>query len=55
MADVHILLAKAYLNLGDRSGVTAQLRLYLEEDPKGPLADQVRKSLAAGETPAPRR
>jgi tetratricopeptide (TPR) repeat protein len=45
MADVHLLLAKAYLSLKDESAVAAQLRLYLEENPKGPIADQVRKTL----------
>jgi tetratricopeptide (TPR) repeat protein len=55
MADVHILLAKAYLNLGDRPAVTVQLRLYLEENPKGPLADQVRKNLATADAPPSRR
>jgi tetratricopeptide (TPR) repeat protein len=47
MADVHILLAKIYLSLQDYPALTAQLRLYLEESPKGPMADQVRKNLAA--------
>jgi len=44
-ADVHILLAKIYLTLKDSPAVEAQLRLYLDENPKGPLADQVRRNL----------
>jgi tetratricopeptide (TPR) repeat protein len=46
MADVHLLLGKVYLNLGDRNSVTVQLQLYLDENPKGPTADLVRKTLA---------
>lgn len=45
-ADVHILLAKIYLSLQNYPAVESQLRLYLDENPKGPLAGQVRKSLA---------
>jgi tetratricopeptide (TPR) repeat protein len=46
MADVHLLLSKVYLNLGDRNSVSAQLQIYLDENPKGPTADLVRKNLA---------
>ena len=44
-ADVHLLLAKVYLALKDSPSVVAQLEIYLKENPKGPIADQVRKSL----------
>jgi tetratricopeptide (TPR) repeat protein len=47
MADVHLLLAKVYLSLKDYPEVATQLRFYLEENPKGPMADQVRKTLAS--------
>jgi tetratricopeptide (TPR) repeat protein len=46
MADVHLLLGKIYLNIGDRNSVPVQLRLYLDENPEGPTADLVRKNLA---------
>jgi tetratricopeptide (TPR) repeat protein len=45
-ADVHLLLAKIYLAGQAHSEVVKQLRLYLEENPKGPLADRVRQNLA---------
>ena len=45
MADVHLLLAKVYLSLEKYPALIGQLRLYLEENPKGPLADRVRQNL----------
>lgn len=45
-ADVHLLLAKIYLKLQRYSDLVSQLKTYLVENPKGPMADQVRKSLA---------
>ncbi len=45
-ADVHLLLAKIYLKLQRYSDLVIQLQTYLAENPKGPMADQVRKSLA---------
>jgi tetratricopeptide (TPR) repeat protein len=45
-ADVHLLLAKIYLAAKAHADVVTQLKLYLEENPKGPLADRVRQNLA---------
>lgn len=45
MADVHLLLAKVYLALKQYPLLVAQLELYLDENPKGPVADRVRKNL----------
>jgi hypothetical protein len=45
-ADVHLLLAKIYLAAQAHSNVVTQLKLYLDENPKGPLADRVRQNLA---------
>jgi tetratricopeptide (TPR) repeat protein len=45
MADVHVLMAKLYLSQKKYAELVAQLRLYLEENPSGPVADQVRKTL----------
>ncbi len=45
-ADVHLLLAKIYLAVKDHSALVTQLKLYLEENPKGSLADRVRRNLA---------
>lgn len=45
-ADVHVLLAKIYLAAQNHEAVVTQLKLYLVENPKGPLADRVRQNLA---------
>ena len=45
MADVHLLLAKIYLSRTNHQALISQLRFYLEEDPRSPLADRVRKNL----------
>jgi tetratricopeptide (TPR) repeat protein len=52
LADVHLVLAKVYLNLKDQSAVIDQLRLYLDENPKGPVADRVRRNLEKLQKPA---
>ena len=46
MADVHLLLAKLYLSLEKYPALVTQLRTYLDENPRGPVADRVRKNLA---------
>jgi len=45
-ADVHLLLAKIYLAAQNFPALVAQLKLYLAEKPKGPMADRVRQNLA---------
>jgi tetratricopeptide (TPR) repeat protein len=45
-ADVHLLLAKIYLAGQAHSDVVTQLKLYLQENPKGSMADRVRQNLA---------
>jgi tetratricopeptide (TPR) repeat protein len=59
-ADVHLLLAKVYLSRQNYAAVTDQLRLYLDENPKGDFADRVRKNLeemtrAAAQPASPRK
>jgi tetratricopeptide (TPR) repeat protein len=44
-ADVHVLLAKIYLAVQKHDALVSQLKLYLAENPKGPLADRVRQNL----------
>ena len=45
-AEVHLLLAKIYSAGGRRAEVAAQFRIYLQENPKGAMADRVRQNLA---------
>jgi len=45
-ADVHLLLSKVYLKLKRYPDLATQLETYLAENPKSPLADQVRKTLS---------
>ncbi|HYR86391.1 MAG TPA: tetratricopeptide repeat protein [Terriglobia bacterium] len=45
MADVHLMLAKVYLALKNYPALVGQLRLYLDENPKGSVADRIRKNL----------
>jgi tetratricopeptide (TPR) repeat protein len=45
--DVHVILAKIYEGQGNRAALITQLRMYLEENPEGAVADQVRKQLSA--------
>jgi tetratricopeptide (TPR) repeat protein len=45
MADVHLVLAKVYLSMKKYPALISQLRLYLDENPRGPMADRVRKNL----------
>lgn len=44
--EVHLVLAKIYASLGKHPQVISQLKTYLEENPKGPMADRVRQNLA---------
>jgi len=44
-ADVHLLLGKIYLRLRRYPDLVTQLETYLVENPKGSVADQVRRSL----------
>jgi tetratricopeptide (TPR) repeat protein len=44
-ADVHLLLAKIYLLNKNYPALITQLDTYLEENPDGPAADQVRQTL----------
>ncbi len=46
-----LLLGTIYIAKGDRSGALQHLRKYLEIVPKAPDADQVKKTIAALETP----
>ena len=43
--DVHLILAKIYEDRKNRVALITQLRTYLEENPRGTLADQARKQL----------
>ena len=45
MADVHLMLAKVYLSLKKYPALIGQLRLYLDENPRGPAADRIRSNL----------
>jgi Flp pilus assembly protein TadD len=45
--DIHLILAKIYESQKNRAALVTQLRLYLEEKPEGPAADQARKQLSA--------
>jgi tetratricopeptide (TPR) repeat protein len=45
--DVHLLLAKIYLERKNTGALITQLETYLIENPSGPVADQVRKNLKA--------
>jgi tetratricopeptide (TPR) repeat protein len=44
-ADVHLILAKIYEDQHNRSALMTQLLTYLDENPRGAPADQVRKQL----------
>jgi tetratricopeptide (TPR) repeat protein len=44
--DIHLILAKIYENQKNRAALITQLRIYLEEKPEGPAADQTRKQLS---------
>jgi tetratricopeptide (TPR) repeat protein len=44
-ADVHLLLAKIYLAQNNQPAMISQLETYLKENPAGPVADQIRKTL----------
>ena len=55
---VHALLAEIFLQKQDYENAATQMRTYLEEDPQGPFAEQVKKGLEeikefAGNTPGP--
>ena len=45
--DIHLILAKVYESQQNRAALVTQLRIYLEEKPEGPAADQARKQLSA--------
>jgi tetratricopeptide (TPR) repeat protein len=44
-ADVHLILAKIYEDQHNRAALLTQLLTYLDEDPRGAKADEVRKQL----------
>ena len=44
--DVHLILAKIYEGQGNRAALITQLRTYLDENPQGTMADQVRRKLS---------
>ena len=44
-ADIHLILAKIYEDRGNGAAVTTQLLNYLDENPRGATADQIRKQL----------
>jgi tetratricopeptide (TPR) repeat protein len=44
-ADVHLILAKIYEDRHNRAALMTQLLTYLDENPRGTKADQVRKQL----------
>lgn len=45
--EIHLILAKVYESQQNRAALVTQLRIYLEEKPEGPAADQARKQLSA--------
>ena len=45
--DIHLILAKIYESQNNRAALITQLRIYVEEKPEGPAADQARKQLSA--------
>ena len=47
IADVHLLLAKIYLAANKASSAITQLEIFLEENPSGPVAAEVRRNLKA--------
>jgi predicted Zn-dependent protease len=57
--ELHVLLARIFLQKQDPSNAAEQMRAYLKESPKGPFAQAVKKDLAqieesAGTRPAQR-
>ena len=49
---LHVLLAKIFLQKQDSSNAAAQMRTYLKESPRGPYAQAVKKDLAQIESDA---
>jgi tetratricopeptide (TPR) repeat protein len=45
IADVHLLLAKIYLQDSDQAGVVSQLEMYVREDPKSPVSAKAKQAL----------
>jgi tetratricopeptide (TPR) repeat protein len=43
--DVHLILGKIYESQHNRAALTTQLTTYLDENPNGTMADQIRKQL----------
>jgi tetratricopeptide (TPR) repeat protein len=43
--DVHLILAKIYESQKNRAALITQLQTYLDESPRGTMADQVSKQL----------
>jgi thioredoxin-like negative regulator of GroEL len=43
--DIHLILAKIYEDQGRREALLTQLLLYLDENPRGGAADQVRRRI----------
>jgi predicted Zn-dependent protease len=46
LPDVHLLLAKIYLESGNRHGLVTQLESFIAESPDGPASQQARATLA---------
>jgi tetratricopeptide (TPR) repeat protein len=46
LPDVHLLLARIYLETGNRPALATQLELFIAESPDGPAAQQARATLA---------